>query len=59
MDVLKYEINFECWPGCLTSEQSEYLLYKKNSPTAHKNRAVYSNAFHNRHVWDYHEQSHM
>ena len=70
MDVQKYEIYFECWPGYLTSEQNErgrYLvqhekywfhiskhpcivlfkiLYKKIVPLPHKNRAVYSNAFH-------------
>ena len=25
MDVRKYEIYFECWPGYLTSEQSEQV----------------------------------
>ena len=24
MDVRKYEIYFECWPGYLTSEQNEW-----------------------------------
>ena len=28
MDVRKYEIYFECWPGYLTSEQSEALLHR-------------------------------
>ena len=32
------------------------LLYKKVVLLPHKNRAVYSNAFHDsRHMWDYHE----
>ena len=26
-DVQKYEIYFECWPGYLTSEQSEQVRY--------------------------------
>ena len=76
MNVRRYEIYFECWPGYLTSEQSEWdiscstreiisyfktsmycsVYYIKIVLLPHKNRAVYSNAFHdNLHMWDYHE----
>ena len=48
MDVRKYDIYFKCWPGYLTSEQSErvrypvqrdiycsvYYIYLKTSPIA-------------------------
>ena len=27
IDVQKYEIYFECWPGYLTSEQNEQVRY--------------------------------
>ena len=32
MDVREYEIDFLCWPGYFTSEQSEWVRY----PVQHK-----------------------
>ena len=72
MDMRKYEIYFECWPGYITSKQSERVRYpvlasvhfpvyyiKRYALFPYKNRVVNSNAFRdNRHMWDYHE-SHM
>ena len=55
MDVWKYEIYFDSWPGYILFNTNNFifpqihvlfcLLYKTIVLLAHKNRAVYSNGY--------------